>query len=208
MTLRPCPQFVLVHGGNAVNLRASLRAALELATLETDGFARLVEKIANGNLAIIHAVIRAGATDRAAAGTYLTSIADKPLASFLQAARAACLGLVDAVLATPGNDPDPAPSTARKPATAKPWREHFADLYGFGTGWLGWPPEAVWNASPAELTAAFEAHAERLIAINGGAGDDDTAGPNEEQRQANIAEGLDPEFDRQALQALKTKLAR
>jgi len=79
----------------------------------------------------------------------------------------------------------------------------FADLYRYGTGWLGWPPSEVWNASPAELEAAVLAHFDRLVMMTPGA--DAPEGDKDAQRQANIAAGLDPEFDREGLHALKAR---
>ena len=73
-----------------------------------------------------------------------------------------------------------------------------------GTGWLGWPPSEVWNASTAELEAAVLAHFDRLVLMTPGA-DAPKGDAKEAQRQANIAAGLDPDFDREGLCALKAR---
>lgn len=78
----------------------------------------------------------------------------------------------------------------------------------------GLTPETTWNASIAEITAAFEAHTERLIAMNGGSRDSDTdhAGTptasniySAEQLAQIEEQGFDPAFDRQALRQLKAR---
>ncbi len=198
-TTAPAPEVLLCHGGHAVTLRASLRAAVALDALP-GGFAAAWGGIAGQKLTTLHAVIRACATDRAGAERLLAQAAKEPLAYFAQCAQAACLALLSGIL-TPDRQGE-APSTTTAPA--RPISDHLADLYRYGTGWLGWPPSEVWNASPAELEAAFMAHVDRLVMMTPGATPED-ATAKEAQRQANIAAGLDPEFDREALRALKAK---
>lgn len=207
--VRPCPEFALDHAGNSVVLRASLKATVELAYLTEGGFPELIEQIASGHLATIREAIRLSATDPAQARSYLASITDAPLATFLPEAQRALLDLIASTL-TGDDEPDQkAKPSASTPVKGKPWQDHLGDLYRFGTGWLGWPPSEVWSASPRELTVAFQAHCERLIAMNGGAEDDVPGGTDTEaQRQANIALDLDPEFDRAGLQRLKGMLRK
>lgn len=66
---------------------------------------------------------------------------------------------------------------------------------------------AAWNATPSEIAAALEEHLDMLRTIHGSAETKETGQVSEEQRERNIAEGLDPEFDRDALRALKAKIA-
>lgn len=90
-----------------------------------------------------------------------------------------------------------------KPAdTPTDWAEVYQQLFTVGTGWLQWPPEAVWKATPTELAFALDAHTKKLTALHGAAEDDEST-LSDDQRQANEAAGLDPEFDREGLQALK-----
>lgn len=58
------------------------------------------------------------------------------------------------------------------------------------------------NATPTEIDRAYRAHLEKLKAIHGGGSDEKE--PDPEQAERNIAAGLDPEFDRAGLQALKS----
>lgn len=198
MTLQPAFETTLVHGTHAVTLRASLRAAVHLTNIKD--LSRLVTELAGQNFTTTRAVILATATDRQAAMRYLTATADSPLASYLPDQQAACLATIAALFKAGDDSAADAPSQGGTREASKPWADHFKDLYRFGTGWLGWPPETVWNAGILELTEAAEAHAERLIAMNGGS---TTTGPSEAERQANIEAGLDPEFDRAGLARLK-----
>jgi hypothetical protein len=195
--IAPALEVPLHHGPYTVMLRASLRAAVALDAMP-GGFAAVWEGVAGQRLTTLHAVIRAAATDRAEAERLIAHAATYPLAHLAQCAQAACLALIAAYL--PADQGEAPPSSA----PARPIRDHFDDLYRFGTGWLGWPPSEIWNASPAELEAAFLAHVDRKVMTTPGASPKN-APAKDAQRQANIAAGLDPEFDRDALRALKAK---
>ncbi len=195
------PQFAydaiaLEYGGNAVFLRPSLRAAIHLERLH-GGFPALLRKIEEFYTLTIWQVITAGA-GRAATEPLFAYVAAHPLKHFQNAAQAACIELVAAFFpASPETDAE-RPSTA----TPTPWADLFKELYGFATGWLHWTPETAWNATPQEITDAFTAHMAKLKAIHGEA-DQETTGPTAEQCKQNEALGLDPEFDRAGLRALK-----
>ena len=212
MTLRPAHEIDLELDGTSVTLRASLRAAVAL-TSYPEGFAGLIDQITRQSLTATRAVILAAATDRREARAYLHQTASLPLASFLPDAQAAALAILAALFQAGDDAQTDAPSQGKSEDTTprKPWREHYADLYRFGTGWLGWPPETVWTASPAELSEAFAAHADRLIAMNGGSKDEDPAdnGVNiyTPEKMREIEElGFDPAFDRAALHKLKASI--
>lgn len=198
-TIAPAWEVLLCHGAHPVTLRASLRAAVALDALP-GGIAAVWDGLARQKLTTLHAVIRACATDRAAAELLLVYAAKEPLAPFQGPAQAACLALLSVILRTDAGEA-PAPSSG----AVKPISDHLADLYRYGTGWLGWPPSEVWNASPAELEAAILAHFDRLVKMTPGADAPEDAASNEAQRQANIAAGLDPDFDRDGLRALQAK---
>lgn len=176
-----------------------------------EGFAGLVHEITRQSLTAIRAVILAAATDRREAKAYLRQTASLPLASFLPDAQAAALAILAAILSTGDDAQTDAPSQGGKSkdtTPGKPWREHYSDLFRFGTGWLGWPPETVWTASPAELSEAFAAHADHLIAMSGGSKDEAPADTGVSvytaEKMREIEElGFDPAFDRAALHKLK-----
>lgn len=100
----------------------------------------------------------------------------------------------------------PATDAKAKAGTGKAmtWPQIYAALYDRATGWLHWTPQATWKATPTEIDRAYWAHIEQLKAIHG-SGDNDEKEPNPEQVARNEAAGLDPEFDRAGLHALKGK---
>ena len=77
------------------------------------------------------------------------------------------------------------------------------------TGWLGWPPSEVWNASIGELEAAFLAHVDRLVKMTPGASANGKAAGGGEYTPDRLRQiedqGFDLAFDREALRALKSR---
>jgi len=204
--LRPAFETILQHGNHAVTLRASLRAAVNIDNLD-GGLPAVLQRLAQGHLTTVRAMIRASATDRPQAERLLSSLNRRPLRTFMDKATPACLELIAHLLPTPDAQAKPS-STTRAETAGKPWGEHFATLYGYATGWLRWPPETAWNASADEIEAAFRAHVEALIAKNGGKGDEAEIGATTytTERMAEIEElGFDPAFDRAGLRALQAK---
>jgi hypothetical protein len=202
MPIRPASEIPLLHGDHAVTLRASLRAAVALDALP-GGFGGVFDDLARQSLPAIHAVIRAAATDRQEAERLLAFAATKPLASFLISAQAACLALIMTLLPEKQGE---APPTGK----GVPLSEFFASLYRYATGWLGWPPSEVWNASIAELEEALSAHIDRLLKLTPGASSTTPPpGPSTDytpERLKQIEEqGFDPAFDREGLRALKAR---
>lgn len=199
MIVRPASEITLAHDGNVVRLVATLRAATTLEQLE-GGFPAVLRRIEEMHTATIRAVIEAGATSLDAAQAFLSALVDVPLATLRRITLPACLALLGAVMTPDMGQADTAPATH----TAKPitWAALYSELFGIGTGWLGWSPAETWAATLPEIVAAFDAHAAKLRAIHGG--EETPSGPSEEQRQANAAAGLDPEFNRAGLHALRT----
>lgn len=203
-TVQPAPEVLLCCGTHAVTLRASLRAAIALESLP-GGIALVWEDTARQKLTTLHAVIRAAATDRAGAERLLAHAATSPLAHFALTAQAACLALLSGFLKAD----DQGEATPSGDGPIKPLRDYFADLFSYGTGWLGWPPSEVWNASIAELECAFLAHVDRLVKMTPGASaDGKQAGDGDytpDQLRQIDDQGFDPAFDREALRALKSR---
>ena len=197
MPLQPAFETTLRHGNHAVTLRASLRAAVALDNLP-GGIPGAWDSLMRQTYTGIRAVILATATDRAEALSVMASLSDKPLASFLSRAQAACLELLMNLLPEP-DEPAPASTTAQPMAL----RDYFAELFKFGTTILEWPPSEVWQASPAEIDAILRARLERLEAAANG--EPHKPAMSAEQRQANAEAGLDPDFDRHGLRALKAR---
>ena len=188
--------IALEYGGNAVFLRPSLRAALHLEHLH-GGFPELLRKIEEFDTFTIWQVITTAAGMESTEPLFAHA-AVHPLEGFQKAAQWPCIELVAAFF------PETPETTTEQPntATPTPWSELFKELYGAATGWLGWTPETAWNATPQEISDAFNAHIAKLKAIHGEAEETDH-GQTEEQRKQNTELGLDPEFDRAGLRALK-----
>ncbi|MDW9447456.1 hypothetical protein GOA58_07100 [Sinorhizobium meliloti] len=194
----------IAHHGNAVVLRPTLRAAV---TLEARfGFPAMFWALEEGNITIISEIIlvsnRSG--NQNAAGL-LSSLSASPLSTFIGPARMPLAELVSMLM--PARDPN----TKHVPASGKPvaWAEYYADLYERATGWLGWTPAEAWAATPTEIERAYSGHIAKLKAIHGSGEEDKqpAKAPDPDQAARTTAEGLDPEFDRTSLRALKAKIA-
>lgn len=189
-------QVVIAHGGNIITLRPSLQAA---CTLEARyGFPALFKALDELNYTIITEIILTSCSGSQNAAAFLSSQCGRPLSHFFNTVQKPLAELI--TMLTPATDPK------AKPGTGKPmaWSEIYAALFTRATGWLHWSPEATWNATPTEIDRAYWAHIEQLKAIHGSNDDKHTdTNTDPEQAERNIADGLDPEFDRAGLHALK-----
>lgn len=186
----------LEYGGHTVFLRPSLRAVMHLEQLH-GGFPELLRKLEEFDTFTVWHVITAGA-GKTATDDLFAYAASQPLSGFVDAVQEALFEFFEA-LTLQSSDKDKQAPTNTKPL---PWGDLFKQLYGYATGWLGWSPETTWNATPQEITEAFEAHMSKLMAIHG-AHEEGEDGPTEEQRLENVENGLDPEFDRAGLASLR-----
>ncbi|WP_152563400.1 hypothetical protein [Ruegeria halocynthiae] len=177
-------------------LRPSLRAAMHLERLH-GGFPELLRKLEEFDTLTVWQIITAGA-GKTATDALFGYVAKQPLSGFANAALMPLFEFVTALFPTSADDGE-TKSTSTNPL---PWADLFKQLYGYATGWLNWPPETAWNATPQEITDAFEAHMSKLMAIHG-APEENQQGPTEEQRQENVRNNLDPEFDRAGLDSLR-----
>lgn len=198
--LRADSEIVLEHDGNAVILRPCLRAAAALERSH-DGFATLFQRLAEFHTGTVREMILTAATDRKDAVRFLATMSRQPIIRFVDIAQAPlarlCAGFI------PAADSDAKPSPNAEPT---PWREFYGHLYRYATGWLHWTPEAAWGATPTEIMEALAGHGEMLTAIHGSADDKPAeAQLDPEQAARNEAAGLDPEFDRAGLRALKAR---
>lgn len=204
MTFRPAYDVPLTYGDHTVWLRPSLRAATLLEGLH-NGFPALLVKVQQGHTGTLRQIVSNSATDRSAAQNLLDAMKGAKLIGIQQVLINPAFALIGALMT-----PDLDQGEAAKAPTGKPvkWSDLYADLYKIATGWLGWTPDTAWNATLHEIMRAFDGHIDQLKAVHGTVNEDDTNSPgmSADQRQANIDAGLDPEFDRAALQALKAKL--
>ncbi len=199
---RPAYEEVsIAHGGNTFALRPTLRAA---TTLEARfGLPAMFRALDEGSFTTVSEIILAASSSRQDAAAFLAGIPGKPLSHFFDAGLAPIYQLV--VMFIPAADKN-AKATG-KPGKPVAWPDYYADLYEKATGWLGWTPEQAWNATPTEIDRAYSGLVAKLKAIHGSgdAGEDKQTDPD--QAAHNVAVGLDPEFDRAGLRALKAKIA-
>ena len=195
MALSAAHGIMLAHGGNTVCLRPSLRAAMTFERLH-GGFTGLFRRLRDFDTATITTVIEVAATDQRQASDFLGTIANAPLKGFYLAAQAPLAALFEGLMPTPPATEDNTPGKGKP----MPWAKVYRELYRTATGWLHWPPEAAWNATPDEITEAFAGHMAKLKAIHGAADDE---ADNPDQRVENVAAGLDPQFDRAGLHRLR-----
>ncbi|EHH03351.1 hypothetical protein ATCR1_21255 [Agrobacterium tumefaciens CCNWGS0286] len=200
-------QVNIAHGGNTVTLRPTLRAAV---TLEAAfGFPAMFRALAEGNFTIISEIIRATANSRADAAAFLSVHPEGPLSSFFAAVRMPLIELVSMLMPAPVQPLD-AKAAVPTPSSAKSvtWPIFYAHQFEQATGWLGWTPEQAWNATPTEIDRAYRAHEDRLVITGVLTRRKEAAQQTDPEQAARNAEaGLDPEFDRAGLRALKAKIA-
>ncbi|MCD1634551.1 hypothetical protein K7H91_12285 [Martelella mediterranea] len=193
-------QVTIAHGGSTVSLRPTLRAA---ATLEAR-YSRptMFKALDRQNLTIISEIILSASSSGQDAAAFLSRIVGKPLSPFFDAVR----GPLSELLAM--FDPEPDPKAKKTNGSGKPMtlQAFYKQLFDYATGWLEWTPDAAWSATPNEINRALNTYFAKLKTLNGVA-DEDERQPDPEQAERNIAAGLDPEFDREGLRALKMKIA-
>jgi hypothetical protein len=149
-------------------LRPSLRAAFRLEQ-KYNGFDKLIHAVFTGHLAAYGDVIKEGTGQRSALTDYLAQAGDTPLIVSLEML---VQPMVQFIIALTGTE------TAMEAAKGTPisFKDYHTRLFRIATGWLGWTPDAAWNATPAEILEAYQGRTEMLAAVFGGKqeGDDKT----------------------------------
>lgn len=202
---RPAYEEVrIAHGGSTVTLRPTLRAAV---TLEARyGFPAMFRALEEGSFTVISDIIQTATDSRDDAAARLFVHPGEPLSSFFGLARIPLAELVSMLMPAPERQA----SNTRPSGKSIAWADYYADLYEKATGWLAWTPEQAWNATPSEIDRAYIGHIAKLKVIHGSGEDEQqvsTKAPDPKQAAHNVAAGLDPEFDRAGLRALKAKIA-
>lgn len=194
-------EITLAHGDITVRLRPSLRAA---STLEGShgGFDPLFQRIAEFHTGTVREIILTTATDRRSAVVFLDHVLQRPLGCIAESMQVSLARLCAGFF--PESDGKPSQSGERMA-----FPDYFRVLFRRGTGCLHWTPEEVWNATITEISDAISGHDDLMVSIYG-SGDDKPGErqPDPEQAARNETAGLDPEFDRAGLQALKAKYGK
>jgi hypothetical protein len=152
--MRLAQASVIQIGDKRLHARATLRAASSLHEAY-GGFPVIMKGIIDGSFTITKDVLMQCASDRVFPALSVAEI----LAPSVR------IQAFDLVCALAGIDPKAKPVKADGPRIT--FAEYHAKLFGIATGWLGWPPEAAWNATAAEILAAYEGRGDMLRAIFG-----------------------------------------
>lgn len=154
--------IVLRIGGEAVTLRQSLRAALRLSR-KYGSFAEIVRMIADGNLTVMADVIAESTHLGTPLADVLPTLTGRPLAMTLSAIQTK---LIAHVVALAGAD-DPDTQEPGRSSNSISFAAYFEQLFATATGVIGWTPDEAWNATPAEIVAAYKGRIELLQTIFG-----------------------------------------
>ncbi|TIL46121.1 hypothetical protein [Mesorhizobium sp.] len=183
--MRLAPDIVIAHGGNAVRLRPSLRAAALLQTKHS--LAKVVRGIEEGDFNVILDIVTAATDDPAAYRMLVNRIEDRGYRCLFELADE----LTRLVAASFGIDADAEPAKPRKQAGKEfTIEESLEQLFEIGTGWLGWSPADTWAATPAEIIVAQRGLVAKLKAIHGTAEDKPAYDPLEAVSPAEVAQGI------------------
>mgnify|MGYP001457230640 CR=1 FL=1 len=154
-------------GSNAVRLRPSLRAAIRLHARHD--LRKLAVGITEGHFGMIADLIYEG-TDQDTAHHLIRAISAKG-AKFLPELVEPLLAFILALLGSDRSTANEASANKADSPTDQPdWiAPYLEDLFGIGTGWLGWSPAETMAATPNEIIVANRAHLAKLKAIHGAA---------------------------------------
>jgi hypothetical protein len=174
-------------GSHAVRLRPSLRAAIRLHAQHD--LRKLAAGIIEGHFGMVADLIMEG-TDHETAHHLVRAISAKG-AKFLPELVEPLLAFILALLGSDHStanetSTDKADTTADQPDWIAPYLE---DLFGIGTGWLGWSPAETMAATPNEIIVANRAHLAKLKAIHGAA-DKPANDPREEVSPDEVKAGI------------------
>ena len=158
--------IVIKVGRERHHLRPTLRAAMRL-NRRFGGLDKLAAAIADENVSVMAAIIAEAEDDPSDLPEIIAGMVAAPLHEAVAALKEPLLRFVAQLF---GFDPEAADDDKPDAADAAPvtFAEHYARLYRMATGWLGWPPETAWDATPAEITEAAKGRTELLKAIFGG----------------------------------------
>lgn len=152
--MRVGEEFAVFLSGEVLSLRPSLRCAMKLAD-RPGGFPQLIRDLQDGSLTAICDLI----ADHASIQLLPNRVFDSGIDAF----RAPLMAYV---LVCAGIDMETEDTPHQGKSLSFP--EHLAQLYRYGTGWLGWTPEETLEATPAEIIEAVKGRAEMMRVIFGG----------------------------------------
>jgi hypothetical protein len=154
--MRLAEEIIIVVADEVVELRPSLRHAI-LLERRSGSFRQLIKDITEGSLTAAVEIIELHCD---------LPFLENRVFDTLEEIQPR---LIEFVLACAGIDATKQEDDQQGDASeARTFAEHLADLYKYGTGWLGWSPAVTLDATPAEISFALEGHIAMLKAIHGG----------------------------------------
>ena len=157
-------EITIRFAGETLFLRPTLLAAIRLER-RFCGFDKIISDLLDDNVTTMAAVIRESAIHASDIPDIIASLADMPLCTGIAALREP---LISHTLRLAGRDGAETETDDDPNAKRVSFAEHFARLFAIGTGWLGWSPETTYDATAAEIEAAFAGRIDMLKAIFGG----------------------------------------
>lgn len=148
-------------GGEFITLRPTLRRALRLAS--GDGFATLIAEIEDESLSAALTVIADNHSGDDLAEKLMKHGLGR-LTNSLLAYVLECAGL--------NSDLDEKADGGKRDGKSVTFEDHLTGLFRIATGWLGWTPQASWDATPAEIIEAYKGRVEMFKAIFGSSEDE------------------------------------
>lgn len=161
MAMRLADETKITVGSKTFTLRPSLRAAVRLHE-DYNGLHNLYTAIGSGGVSAALDLISAACADPRLVVLLAYEVDKHALETSIWSIREQLSAFV---LKLSGHDGDGEPASTGKPIT---YDEYFTTLYRIATGWLGWEPNAAWEATPAEIIEAQKGRIELLRAIFGG----------------------------------------
>lgn len=159
--MRLAEDTITVRADNEeIYLRASLRAAMRLER-QYGGFGPILRALLDGNLTVMAQVIREAAETPSQLPGFLETVDRMPIRSGFAGMRGAIIAFVCQLAGLDGNTK---PTEGGSMSAA----DYHERLFKIATGWLGWTPDQAWDATPAEIMAAYEGRLEMLTALFGG----------------------------------------
>ena len=151
-------EIIITLAGEDIELRPSLRLAIQLER-RPGSFRQLIREIHEGSLT--------AAVDIIAPHYFGPFLANRTLdelpriTTALLAYVMACAGI------EPQTDAASENSKGGKAGKTQSFADYLAQLYRYGSGWIGWTPEQTLDSTPLEITQAYAGKLEMLTAIYG-----------------------------------------
>lgn len=151
-------------GDREFTLRPSLRAALA-AERRCNGLQNLTRDIVDFRTWKVARLIAIASVDLLDEGEVHLSICQPRALARREKIAGQLLDLIAAMYSL--DEPVKASPKGTPSGTRTSLEASFVELFTLGTGWLGWSPDVTWNASPAEITAAYQGRLDMLKALFG-----------------------------------------